>query len=72
VILDESDHENSLNGSDVTDGQKIDEDYDSLYPKPSSGVSESNTLTPLSLSGIFTVEENTAEDNFDSVFLNNN
>ncbi|XP_045022801.1 regulator of nonsense transcripts 2-like [Daphnia magna] len=68
---DESDHENSTDGSNVADRQNIDDDEDSLYHKPSSGVSESNTLASLSSSTILTALENTAEENCGSVLVNN-
>lgn len=71
TVLDESDHENSTDGSNVADRQNIDDDEDSLYHKPSSGVSESNTLASLSSSTILTALENTAEENCGSVLVNN-
>ncbi|EFX64091.1 hypothetical protein DAPPUDRAFT_118553 [Daphnia pulex] len=68
---DESDHENSMDGSNVPDRQNIDDDEDSLYHKPSSGVSESNTPASLSSSTILTALGNTAEENCGSVLVNN-
>ncbi|EFX61737.1 hypothetical protein DAPPUDRAFT_338310, partial [Daphnia pulex] len=67
----ESDHENSMDGSNVPDRQNIDDDEDSLYHKPSSGVSESNTLASFSSSTILTALGNTAEENCGSVLVNN-
>jgi hypothetical protein len=72
TVLDESDYENSMDGSNIADWQNIDDDEDSLYHKPSAGVSESNTLASLSSSTILTGLGNTAEENCGSVLVNNN
>ncbi|KZS03747.1 Uncharacterized protein APZ42_033457 [Daphnia magna] len=62
-------HEFSSN--DLIHSESYYDDEDSLYHKPSSGVSESNTLASLSSSTILTALENTAEENCGSVLVNN-
>lgn len=73
LVESDNDHENSMEDSNVADRQNIDEvDDDSLYHKPSSCVSESNTLAPLTSSTTLTALGNTAEENCGSVLVNNN
>lgn len=44
MVLDEGDDEDSMDGSNVDNGQNIDDDDDSLFHKPASGISGSNAL----------------------------
>jgi hypothetical protein len=69
-VLDESD-EDSMESSNVADGQNIDDDDNFLYHhKPSSGCSESNVLKSLAIATAD--KENTTENHCGSVLSTNN